>query len=150
MNGRAAALVVAGLLGLAFLVFLGERIWFLSRAEKTDATVQSIQGQDRRCGRRKYRYDCSRFRATAFFETPAGREVFRFPAGSVRGHGQPVTRADYQVGQAVPILYDRHNPQKAVRDTFWHIWGVTLFAGIGHGFVLLRGLFGGEENKEES
>lgn len=148
MKGRRVVLVLASLLGLAFLTFLGERIWFLSRAEKTTARVQSIQGEDRKCGRRKFRYDCSRFRATLFFETPAGTQVVTLPAGSVRGHGQPVTRADYQIGQGVPLVYDRYNPKKAIPDTFWRIWGVTLFAGLGNAFLLLRGLFGYRREEE--
>jgi hypothetical protein len=147
MSGRKAALLVAALLGFAFLIFLGERIWFLSRAEKTNASVQSIQGEDRRCGRRKHRYDCSRFRATMFFESVTGTQVVTLPAGSVRGHGQPVTRADYRIGRQVALLYDRHNPKKAIPDTFLHIWGVTLFAGLGHGLILLRGLFGGRSEE---
>lgn len=145
MTPRLAALIVAGLLFMAFLVFTAERVWFLSRAVEVTAEVTALDSRDARCGGRKARHNCTKFTATLEFPTETGVQSVRYSAGKARGHGEPVAKARYHVGETMALLYDAKNPKKTVKDTFWSIWGMPIFAGIGHMVILLRGLFTREQ-----
>ena len=66
--------------------------------------------------------------------TADGR-VVRFRTGNFRG-GE-----DYQVGQAVPVLYDPNNPEQASIATKKQIWGAPVLLILGGlGFWFAAGL----------
>jgi hypothetical protein len=66
------------------------------------------------------------------FQTPNG-EIIKVESNM--GSNPP----GYQVGQAVPIIYNANNPSKAEINSFWSLWFLAifllgmggLFAGIG-------------------
>lgn len=122
-------LVVAFWLGVT-------RVLFLAQAERTVGTVKDVYGENARCGRgrRRRRSDCTKFYAWIHFQAVGTESRLRVKAGSTRGHDQPVTFAEYRVGDSVPVLFDPSNPWKAIRDRFWDKWGAT-------GAVLVIGLF---------
>ncbi len=46
----------------------------------------------------------------------------------------------YHVGDKVPVLYIRSDPQDARIDSFWQVWALPILAAIGGGIFLLIGL----------
>jgi hypothetical protein len=110
--------------------FAIERLWFLSQAEKTQGTVTQVTASNGQCGggRRRSSHACTRFTAHIGFAAPGGNSGgITIGAGNSRGHGQPITRANYRVSQKVPVVYDPHNVARAYHDSLMSIWNVPIF-----------------------
>lgn len=122
------------LLLLALLVYAGERIVFLARAERTIGTVVDITSTNDRCGssrRSSSRYDCTRFRAIVDFAAKNGSEhQLNISAGQSRGHDRPIERAKVKVGDEVPVVYDPNNPAKCYKNNFSSVWAGPIMIFI--------------------
>jgi hypothetical protein len=124
----------------AILVVVVNRLLFLADAERTVGHVTGVWGQDGRCGRRRSKYDCTRFDARVEYVVAGTPLTIDIDAGRARGHGQPVSRASFRTGAAVTVV---HAPggRPAYQDTFFAIWGGPLFTfvfGIASAFGGLR------------
>lgn len=118
-RGRTIVAVAFGLMGLA-LVVLGLRFAsatraFIDRSARASGTVVELA---------RSREGGSYFPVVRF-ETPDGRTVtFRNRTG-----GDPPS---HRVGETVPVLYDRAQPERAAIDTPSSLWlGPVLVGGLG-------------------
>lgn len=119
---------------------------FLLDAERATATVTAVRSADSTCRKRERtrrrhrhsietRYDCTVFTANLEYQTNAGQQIdFKRGAGSVRGHGQPISRARYAATQTVGVLYRPDRPNEPYLDTFIELWGGSLLTAIA-GFI---------------
>lgn len=137
------------IIGLALVIVSG--VWgikttlFLLDAERATATITAVRNtnstcrQTRRQRRRtiETRYDCTIFTAEFEYRTDAGQLItFERGAGSVRGHGQPVSRARFTAAQSVGVLYRPDRPDKPSLDEFAELWGGSLLTAIA-GFIFI-------------
>lgn len=127
----AAGLLAVGL-GLAV-----ERMMFLSRAATTIGHVVDVSAQNTRCGSRRMRRACTRFRAVVEFRINDGApRRMTVSAGRKRGHDQPVTAARHPPGSAVRLVYDPRNTRRIYRDSPGDVFGgalLSLFLSLGAG-----------------
>lgn len=126
-------MVVSGLIFIACLYFIFDRLIFLQSAERVNGSVESLSSSNGRCGggRRRRSYPCTRFNARVRFTTSAGQpSAVQLSAGSARGHDVSTASASRRVGQAVPIVYDPKSPTRAYEDTTWGVWGVPIMSLI--------------------
>jgi hypothetical protein len=128
--------LAAGLLvlGLSMVV---DRMLFLSRAQTTVGHVIGVSAENARCGGRRSRYACTRFRAAVEYRINGGAPRRKtFSAGRKRGYDQPVSYARHPPGSTVRLLYDPRNTQRVYRDTKSDVFGgplLTLFLSLGAG-----------------
>lgn len=139
------------LLFFGFVLVIVAAMWgirttlFLLDAQRTTATITGVRSADSTCRetrRRRRRtietrYDCTIFTAELEYLTDAGQLItFERGAGSVRGHGQPVSRARFTAAQTVGVLYRSDRPDKPTLDEFAELWGGSLLTAIA-GFVFI-------------
>jgi hypothetical protein len=143
MIKRPFTFIVSVMLLIVALGFGAERTLFLLRAKKTTGTVVGVTASNDRCGSgRSRRYECTRFGATVEFTTTTGATaIYRLPAGSSTGHGQPVTLATLHEGGAVRIVYDPKHPQRAYRDTARDVWGTPVATAFGGVLAMVTSFF---------
>ena len=128
MNVRRNLLLLSFLLLNVALWLGGSRILFLAQAERAVGVVVDVQSENARCGRKR----CTKFSALVRFQAASTEAWKSVAAGRARRYDQPVTLANYKVGDSVPMLFDPVHPEEAIRDHFWDKWGAT-------GSVLLIG-----------
>jgi hypothetical protein len=109
----------------AFCWSVVRQLLFLSRAERDVAVVREVRAQDGRCGGKR-RHDCTKFHATVEFQSAGRRQSGYLSAGEARGHGQPLSKARYQIGDPVSIVFDPSRPEEPYRDEFLDVWGSSL------------------------
>jgi len=123
-------------IGLILLVpllyFIGDRTIFMLRSQEAHGSVVEVQGKNDRCGgsRRRRRYDCTKFTAGVSYEVRASQYRISVSAGKTRGHDQPLSAADYAVGDSVPVVYSPRSPQRAYRNSIWDVWGAPIMLFI--------------------
>jgi len=110
---------------LAYFVY--DRVQFVLTAQSVTAVVDRVTSENDRCGRRRSRHNCTKYRATLSYEVQARRHHISVSAGTQRGHNQPISRANYRSGDRVSVKYDPARPARAYRNTFWDIWGAPIF-----------------------
>jgi hypothetical protein len=132
-------LLALALLGLAGLVGV-QRVAFVNAAVPTSGTVVAIESRNDRCGRRPRR-SCTRFTAVVDYTFAGETRQLRASAGSSRGRDEPVTEADYRVGEAFAV---RVHPatREALPDSASGLWGLPAVLGIGGGLLAVFGLGG--------
>lgn len=146
---EAAVIKQLFLLLFGLVLFIVAAVWairttiFLLDAERATATVTAVRSADSTCRETKRRrrrsietrYDCTVFTANLEYRTNAGQQIdFERSAGSVRGHGQPISRARYAATQTVGVLYRPDQPNEPYLDTFIELWGGSLLTAIA-GFI---------------
>lgn len=125
------ALVAGALLGL-------RQADFLLGAEKATGKVSSISKRNDECGRRRDRYDCTRFTAKVRFASQSGQTGnISVAAGTARGHNAPVSKAQRREGDPVRVIFDPGYLARAYENTTWDVWGAPLFALIVHVAMLI-------------
>lgn len=110
-----------GLLFLALMLFVGgkQALFVLHASRATGTYVGAVAHSG---GNHGGTFLYPRFE----FTTSDGRTMkFTSRNGS--------TQESYSDGQKVPILYDPSAPTHAIIDSFWSLWGATLFVSV---FVL--------------
>jgi Protein of unknown function (DUF3592) len=134
--------VISLVLLAAFCWSVISQLLFLSRAERDVGVVREVRAHDDRCGGKRRR-DCTKFHATVEFQSAGSRQSSYLSAGEARGHGQPLSKARYRIGDPVPIVFDPSRPEQIYRDKFLDIWGSPLawlfFQIFTLGASLLRG-----------
>ena len=118
--------VVSVVLLLPLGYFIVDRIQFVSTSQQTSGVVEQLTGKSDRCGRKRSRHDCTKFRATLRYEVQGTQYRIDVSAGSARGHDQPISYADYRVGQTEIVAFDPSQPTRAYRNKLWDIWGVPI------------------------
>ena len=114
-------IVLLILVAAALLVWTGLRVSFLAHAERVEGKVVSVRAYDRPpSGRRTG--EATRFEADVVFRAGGHTQTVSIPAGSSWLRHQPVTEADLQVGEAVPLVYDPAEPEQAERSSLWSLW----------------------------
>lgn len=133
-----ALVIVAAMWGIRTTLFLLD-------AQRTTATITGVRSADSTCRQTRRqrrrtietRYDCTIFTAEFEYRTDAGQLItFERGAGSVRGHGQPVSRARFIAAQTVGVLYRPDRPDKPSLDEFAELWGGSLLTAIA-GFIFI-------------
>jgi hypothetical protein len=132
-------------LAVVVVYFVLDRTVFLVRAERTTGVVTEVHGVNTRCGRKR-KHNCTRFTARVRFTAQIQEYTFSVSAGSARGHRQPLSRADYDVGESVPVVYNPGRPEQAYRDAFWDVWGTPVLAF----FFQIAALLGSFQEKKKS
>jgi hypothetical protein len=134
------------LAGLGTLVLLGlvaHRAVFLLQAAHVRGRVVEVVAQDAQCARKLTYGPCTRYAARVRFAREDGtRGELVAPAGSVRGHGQPLRRSWYERGDVLPIVYDPALPSDARVDDASDLWSVPFQVSVGVGAAWLLALFG--------
>lgn len=111
--------------------FVVDRCIFLHTAEHTIGRVLALNSYDSRCGRRRSRYNCTKFDATVEFSTKAAaRYTLEVSAGSARGYHQPLSSASLRVNEGVPVVYDPNKPTRAYEDSLWGVWGTPIMLAV--------------------
>lgn len=124
---------IAVLLCVPLVYFIIDLTHFKIVSVETTGEVQQVMGRNDRCGRKRRRHDCTKFTAAIRYEVRGSGYMINVGAGRVRGHDQPVSLANYVVGQHEFIAYDPNRPVRAYRNTLWDIWGapfMTFFLQI--------------------
>jgi hypothetical protein len=114
------------LLILPLAYFLFDRVKFLTSAQQTYGVVQQLRAENDRCGRKRSRHNCTKFRAMLSYDVQGRQYQIEVSAGSTRGHNQPVSYADYGVGQTEVVAFDPRQPSHAYRNKLWDIWGAPI------------------------
>lgn len=125
---RELLMVGAGAIAIGTLCFGGAGLFFSHQFE-------IIRGYERTVGTVAYIADRvsrgdlqSRFHSSVVDFVAADGRKFEFAQGS--------TSFGATSGDKVTVLYDPHNPQRAIVEDFWDQWGVALlFTAIGVPFV---------------
>jgi hypothetical protein len=117
--------VISMTLLLAFCWSVISQLLFLSRAERAVGVVREVRAQNGRCGGKR-RHDCTRFHAMVEFQSAGSRQSSYLSAGDARGHGQPLSKARYRIGDPVPVVFDPSRPEEVYRDKFLDVWGSSL------------------------
>jgi hypothetical protein len=138
--------VISMTLLLAFCWSVISQLLFLSRAERDVGVVREVQAQNGRCGGKR-RHDCTKFHATVEFQSAGSRQSSYLSAGEARGHGQPLSKARYRIGDPVPIVFDSNRPEEIYRDKFLDIWGSSLAWLFVQIFTLGASLRGSKEDE---
>lgn len=125
--------VIPVVLGIGFLLGAGASL--VDELHKTQAFSRA-KGEvvDIQQNRTTYDQNARIYSAVVVFKTDTGKEI-TFAQGSSTSH------IGYQDGDVVDVLYDRNTPERAMIDSFWDRWGLTiiLFA-IGFPFFAI-GMF---------
>ena len=105
-----------------------ERIIFLSMAQHTTGTVTNLTRYNDRCGGRKSRYSCTKFKAVVQYKGLKDGKTYtlNIEAGSSRGYDVPISFAKYHIDGYAPIVYSTNKPSKAYEDTFTGVWGLCI------------------------
>jgi hypothetical protein len=114
--------------------FLYDRTEFVSTARQTSGVVEQVTRQNTSCGRKRSRHACTKYEATLRYEVQGAQYRISVPAGSSRGHNQPISHASYAIGAREVVAYDPRRPHRAYRNKLWDIWGaplMTFFVQIG-------------------
>jgi hypothetical protein len=111
---------------LPLLYFLLDCTIFVVTADRTAGAVETVRAENGRCGRRRSRYDCTRYEATIRYHVQSRDHRIQIGAGSMKGHDQPVANAYYAPDDIVPVAYSRRNPQWAYRDEVFDIWRAPI------------------------
>jgi len=122
------------LLFLPLAYFLYDRVEFVRTAAHTSGVVERVTGTNDRCGRKRSRHNCTRFRALVRYDVQARPYFIDVSAGTARGPNQPISRSMYSIGSRERVAYDPRRPSRAYRDKVWDIWGaplITFFIQIG-------------------
>lgn len=131
-------------------VFALERLYFLSRAEKTNGYVSNISSYEGRCGggRRRASYPCTRYSADIKFYGRNGSENhFDVDAGSMRylkhsyGNLTSGATSKYTLGQSIPIIFNPNNPSRAYIDSTMDVWATPLGCLLGGVICMISSLF---------
>jgi hypothetical protein len=142
--------ILFALSGVALAVAVGLLAWrglFYFTAVEAVGTVAEITASNGNCGSSKHRYACTHFTAQIAF--PAQGTTFRTStaAGERRGHGQPVSGADYRVGQTLPVVYSPLSPENACHDSVWDVWGMPILAFFTQLVMMFGSLFEGKKRR---
>jgi hypothetical protein len=117
------AAISAALL-LSIVIYVNERINFINKGLDTTGTVVKISSYNARCGGRRSRYSCTRFRAhVEYFDLKKVGYVLSIGAGTAGGYDRSNDNADVKIAGKIGIKYDPDNPSKAYENTLWGIWG---------------------------
>ena len=111
------------------LGFVADRALFLLHAVHTTGDVVDLSAANGSCScGRRCSYSCTKFKAQVSFQASDTPAALWVSAGSAHGYDCPVAQARYGIGATVPVIYNRHNPAEAYRDTFMDVWGTPLMA----------------------
>lgn len=125
--------------------FVSDRIDFVRSARSAMGTVDDVRAWHSSCGTKESPDDCTNFEATLRYsvdeedyriEVSAGREYRRY---------SPISDAEHQIDDQVPVVYDPRQPSRAYRDTFWDVWRYPIWALI----VQVCALYGGFTAEEQ-
>mgnify|MGYP002781158405 FL=1 len=134
-------LMLVALVLLALAALIGaQRLAFVNAAVPASGIVVDIEARNDRCGRRPRRA-CTKFTAVVEYTVANDTRRLRTGAGSSRGRDEPVTEADYSVGEAFAV---RVHPatREALPDSTSGIWGLPIVLGLGGALFALFGLWG--------
>ena len=123
-NGFFFVISVVLLLPLGY--FVVDRVQFVSSAQRVHGVVDHVTARNERCGRKRSRHNCTKFRALLTYEVQSRQYQIEVSAGSSRGHNQPTSYADYRIGQLERVAFDPSQPSRAYRDKLWDIWGAPI------------------------
>jgi Protein of unknown function (DUF3592) len=128
MVGHPVYFIISVILLLVVAGFACQRAVFLQSARRIEGKVVGVTATDSRCGSRRSRHDCTRFKAHVKYTPPeTGRDyTLDISAGSAYGNFQPLEKARLHTGESVKIAYNPQSPQTAYEDTFWGIWGTPV------------------------
>lgn len=122
-------LAVSGLCLVMGTYFVVDRLVFLATAERVMGTVTELTSRNDTCGSERNRYRCTKFRAEVAFEAKTGGSfTIDISAGQERGHDEPLSRALYEEGSQVEVVYSPRNPSKAYQNTLFGVWGAPIIA----------------------
>ena len=111
--------ILLALLFLLISVILGVTNYlFMTKAEKTEARVKSIDKGHRRI--------------TPVFEYKVNNKTYEF-------EGSSTSYGEYEIGDTEIIYYDPGNPENSKVGTFMNLWFVTVFCG---GFFIVLSFAG--------
>ena len=136
-----ALLMLVALALLALSALIGaQRLSFVNTAVPASGTVVDIEARNDRCSR-KPRRTCTRFTAVVEYTFANDTRRLRTGAGSSRGRDEPITEADYSVGEAFSV---RVHPatREALPDRTAAIWGLPFVLGLGGALFAAFGLWG--------
>jgi hypothetical protein len=118
-----------GYLGISILLlvvaiyFAVSSYRYLARYERATGVVTALNAENDRCYRGR---QCTRFRADVDFTDGGAQKSTVLAVGNPHGHDQPASKADYQVGDSVPMVFDPDRPDEAEVYDFWSLWWIPL------------------------
>lgn len=129
---RNTYITISGIFFLAIVFCVGNRLMFLQEAAFASGSVVAIHSANHRCKQGKGRpRPCTQFTASVDFELETGqRHMISLDAGSSNDFDRPVSEAHYTVGQQVPVVYKKSDPNDVALNSFWRLWGMTVFFSI--------------------
>lgn len=130
-------LIVAAIAALAGCMMCIDNLSFLGRAEHLAGKVSSVVGTAGECTERGKRRHCTRFNATIDYEYNKTIRQINVDAGQASGWHNPVSKALYQPGMSVDVIYDPRT-QVAYRAGKADLWYKAL---ICFGIALLMLFF---------
>lgn len=139
-----------GYLGISILLlvvaiyFAVSSYRFLAQRERATGVVTALNAENDRCYRGQ---QCTRFRADVDFTADGVQKSAVVPVGNPHGHDQPASKADYQVGDSIPIVFRPDGPAEAEAYDFWSLWWIPL-ACLAAGLAALYGAFHHREEEE--
>ena len=137
----AAALAAAATAVLMGLVAQRTVIWLGS--ERAPGRVVEVLASNENCRFKWLMRPCTRYTARVKFRRTDGRsDELLAQAGRVRRHSQPLSRSWYDVGDAVPVVYDAERSSRAWVNDASGLWEAPFFASIGVAVLWLIGLLG--------
>lgn len=122
---------IAAIAFVVFLFFSIEQKRFLNRSIETMGTVTDITPSNGLCGtgKRRARYSCTRYKARILFYSKSNSpNVYEYAAGRCTGHNQPLSCANFQINDKIPVIYDPSDPSKTYENTFFAVWKKPLIA----------------------
>jgi hypothetical protein len=115
LNGIAILLLIVGL-------YLGNKRYTEWRTSvQTHGKVVQLQSTDATCGnssKSSGNYPCTKFKAVIEYQVSSSSNTLQgeISAGEMRGHNQPISKAEYNIGATVPVRYVANQPEIVFED----------------------------------
>jgi hypothetical protein len=119
-------LLMLSMLLLAAVVYSAiSQLRFLSHAERGTGVVRELRAVNTRCGKGMWSR-CTKFFVTVDLQSSAGPQTLFLGAGRARGYDQPLSKARYQIGDPVPVVFTPNRDEETYRDEPSDIWAFPL------------------------
>ena len=121
-----SATVVGGAFLLVAMVSCFYTMHFVQAAVRAEGMVTEMVSETGKDGDKSYA-PTFRFHDASGAEYTVSSRMYQSPP-------------EFQVGEAVKILYLPNNPKNARIDGFWQVWGLPVIMGMSGGLTLLIGV----------
>jgi hypothetical protein len=103
------------------------RLRFLARAKHDIGVVRGLWAENDTCRRGKMSYQCTKFYVNVDLQSDRSGQLSRLDAGYAMEHDQHVSKALYQPGDRVRVVFNPNRPEEILRDKLEDLWGPSFY-----------------------